>query len=251
MRKWMVLLLCAGIFCGALTGCRISKEFWIRKNEPMGINQTIPSDTRPVETAWIPETPDQLRLDGTITEEPALCFAGDLEDLRNDIGFYWGRFLPEELWSQPEEKTAPYSREKTHYRQLDPDPMIKNEPPICVYLSTRNQICEVSAILLTHDWTQAKEENFLHRGETLLKCFWPDCGEEEIRRVTEEIRKDIVENLYPDNEDIPRPIKVYVHGNAAAYGYTLGNHISFNVIPINDSRINDMEAAGVTMITVS
>ena len=65
------------------------------------------------------------------------------------------------------------------------------------------------------------------------------------------VRKDIIENVYPDNEDIPRPKTVYIHGNAAAYGYTLGNHISFNVIPVNGSRVQEMKTAGISVVEIS
>ena len=254
MRKWIGLFLGIVLLCVCMVGCNFADEFWIQKNEPVEsdqIHQTTDPTTVLAETEAHLKAPDRLQLDGTVTEEPSVCFDAVLRDLGNDIGYHWGRFLPEELWSQTEERQTPYSRERAQYRQLDPDPMLKNEPPICAYLSADGRIYEVSTILLTHDWTEAREENFLQRGETLLKCFWPDCGEEQIKGVLSDIRRDIAENLYRDNEDIPRPVKVYIYGSAAAYGYTLGNHISMNVIPVVDSRVKDMEAAGIKIVSIS
>lgn len=191
-----------------------------------------------------------LCMDGSVIEEAALCFAADLQALCNDLSFHWERQLTQEHWQMEKDALAPYSRMQTRYLRLDVDPMLKNEPTLCVYLSEEERICEATAILLTHDWTQAQEESLLRLGKDLLQCMWPDCDETVLTDTVRTLREDIGKNVYPDNSDIPHPMTVYAHGSAAAYGYTHAANISIHVIPVNDTRLQELETAGVQIIEI-
>ena len=53
--------------------------------------------------------------------------------------------------------------------------------------------------------------------------------------------------MYPDHSAAPRPLEVYVNGNAAAYGYTHAANISIHVIPVDENRLQELEYAGVSI----
>ena len=241
---WLICLLCI-----LMTGCgRLDSEtFWIRENVPE-ITQ-VPKDTIVTQATQIEETMG-LCIDGSVTEEAELCFAADLQALCNDLSIRWARQITQEHWQMEKDTLAPYSRIQTRYLRLDVDPMLKNEPTLCVYLTEEGRICETTAILLTHDWTEAQEVSFLRLGKDLLQCVWPSCDDAALKDAVQKLRQDIGKNVYPDNSAIPQPMTVYVHGSAAAYGYTHAANISIHVIPVNDTRLQELETAGVQIIEI-
>lgn len=242
------LWLCC-LVCLLLTGCgRLNPEmFWIRKN----VLETtqVPEQTITTQITQTEETTG-LCMDGSVIEEVDLCFAADLLDLCNDLSIRWDRQITQEYWQMEKETLALYSRMQTRYLRLDADPMLKNEPTLCVYLTEEERICEATAILLTHDWTEAQEVSFLRVGKDLLQCVWPSCDDAALKDAVQKLRQDIGKNVYPDNSAIPQPMTVYVHGSAAAYGYTHAANISIHVIPVNDTRLQELETAGVQIIEI-
>lgn len=232
-----------------LSGCwRLDPEaFWIRENVPS--TPSVPVGTTEIQFAQTEETTG-LRMDGGITGETYLCFCADLQDLCNDLSLLLERQIVGENWQMEKTAAAPYSRMDTQYLRLDADPILKNEPTLCVYLTEEGQLCEITAILLTHDWTQAQEASFMQLGSVLLRCFWPDCETDVLEDTAEKLRGDMDENIYPDNSAVTRPMRIYVHGSAAAYSYTHAAHISFNVIPVNDARLQELEKAGLEIVII-
>ena len=234
-----------------LSGCgSFDREvYWIKEN--------IPTQTAATEVSAIPaptETevtiPTQLQMNTKVIVEGELRFSAGTTALCNDLGFYLQRQLDDDLWLQEKEAPAPYSRVSAICRRMELDPILKNEPMIEVYTSQREELYEVTAILLTHDWTEAGEGQFLRLGQILLQCFWPECEETVIDQTVVQIRKDINNNVYPDNSAAPRPATIYVCGNVATYGYTHGAHISINVIPVTENRLQEMETAGVQIVNI-
>lgn len=246
---WLVCLLCI-----LLTGCAKfdSGVFWIRENTPTESNAIAENSVPiPTQTEKLSPIPQSLQMDVTVTIDDDLCFRADVEAFCNDLGYYLQRQLPQELWLPAKDNSAPYSRAPARSQRLDMEPVLKNEPMIEVYLSSEDRLSEASAILLTHDWTDAGETGFLQLGTALLQCFWPDCPKDVITQTVGEIRKDINQNVYPDNSAVPRPIKVYVYGTAAAYGYTHAARISINVIPVDANRLQELTNAGVEIIEIT
>lgn len=245
-------ILCAFVCVSLLlVGCDFLDEetYWIKENIPAQITPTeVATIPTPAETAAT--IPTQLQMNTEVIAEGDLRFFADTTALCNDLGVYLQRQLDADLWLQEKEALTPYSRTPATYRRMEFDPMVKNEPLLCVYTSEAEELYEVSVILLTHDWTEAGEEQFLRLGVVLLQCFWPDCAEETILETVSKIREDINHNVYPDNSASPRPMTVYVCGNTAAYGYTHGAHISINVIPVTENRLREMETAGVQIVNI-
>ena len=226
-----------------LSGCGSfdREDYWIKENIPTQTAATEVSDI-PAPTETEVTIPTQLQMNTKVIAEGELRFSACTTALCNDLGVYLQRQLDDDLWLQ--EKVSAICR------RMELDPILKNEPMIEVYTSQREELYEVTAILLTHDWTEAGEGQFLRLGQILLQCFWPECEETVINQTVAQIRKDINNNVYPDNSAVPRPATIYVCGNAAAYGYTHGAHISINVIPVTENRLQEMETAGVQIVNI-
>ena len=250
-RRYLLIFvaLCMGLF---LASCSFfdSEAYWIRENTPVQSNGTEPA-TVPVPTETVPEIPVQLQINPTIVSDGDLRFQADTKALINDLGVYLQRQLGYELWQQTEEASTPYSRTPATYRRMEFDLLVKNEPLLCVYTSETDALYEITAIVLTHDWTEAGENQFLQLGNILLRCFWPDCNEETILQTVDKIQADITQNIYPNQTAELRPIAVYVNGNAAAYGYTHAAHISINVIPVDENRLQELVSAGIPVHYIS
>lgn len=248
MRKnslWILALL----LCMCMNGCN-SNKYWIRKNihtEPiLPMESSAPAT---IQTQPVPSVPDQLQMDGSVIREENLRFGITKEMLCNDLGYYLQRQITEDYWLPETGAVAPYSRAEVQSQRLDLDPLLKNDPLICVYLDS-GRLYEVGVILLTHDWTVAGEQIFVLFTKTLLQCFWPQCGADAIDRTVADLFQDIEQNAYPDTSDAPVPTKIYVHESAAAYSYTHGNHIGILVIPVDEIRLEEWRSAGLEIVEI-
>ena len=235
-----------------LAGCGAFFEedtLWIRENTPkqqaISTEQTVPTTTPAEETV---EVPDHLQMDDGVAEGPSLCFTATPAMLSNDMGYYLQRQIPD--WTVSPDAVAPYCQILARSQELDLDPVLKTDPTAYAYLSDEAQIYEVAIHLMTHDWTQPGEDSFQLFGKTLLQCFWPAVEAEEIAQTAAAIRRDMDDNKYTTSSAVPRPQKNYVHGNTAAYGYTHVTHISFNVLPVNEARLRELEEKGVQIIMI-
>lgn len=240
----IVLLLCI-----CMTGCS-GDEYWVRKNKPtepmLPMESSVPAT---IQMQPVPSVSEQLQMDSSVIREESLRFGITKEMLCNDLEYHLQRQIPEDCWLPENGAVAPYSGEEVRSQRLDLDPLLKNDPLLCVYLDS-GKLCEAGVILLTHDWTEAGEQSFLLLGKTLLQCFWPQCGADTIDQTATNLLRDIKHNGNPDTPTVSVPSKIYVHESAAFYGYTHDNHIGILVIPVDNIRLEEWRNAGVEIVEI-